>query len=178
MIPSLMLLAMIPSQSPAPATSAKVEYPQIKGYGGVVPLPSAPNQPRKGTKVVFEVAAGAKPDGVNKGLERAARFVNVMALGGLKATDYKATVVLHGEATQAVLTDAAYAARFKAKANPNLALVRRLKEAGVEVAVCGQALAMKGFKAEEVAPDVKVVLAAVTLVIERQAEGYAYICVP
>jgi len=181
MIPTLTFLALMVAQAPetpAPARSARMEHPQIKGYGGVVPLPNAPHQPRKGTKVVFEVTAGAKPDGLNKGLERVARFANLMALGGLKTTDYKATVVLHGEAAQAVLTNAAYSARFKADANPNLPLIKLLKEAGIEVAVCGQALAMKQFKTEEVVPEATVVMAAVTLVIERQAEGYAYICVP
>lgn len=179
MIQTLTFLALVLAQSPTLATSPKMEYPLIKGYGGVVPLPNAPHQPRKGTKVVFEVAAaGTTPDGVNKGLVRIARFANVMAVGGLKPADYKVTAVLHGEATSAVLSDAAYAARFKAKANPNLPLVKRLTEAGIEVAVCGQALAVKQFETEEVAPEVTVVLAAATMVIERQAEGYAYISVP
>lgn len=178
MIPILTFLALMVAQTPAPDEAARLEYPQIKGYGGVAQVPNAPHRPRKGTKVVFDVTAGARPDGLNRGLERAARFANLMALGGLKTSDYKATVVLHGEATQAVLTDAAYSARFKADRNPNLPLIKLLREAGIEVAVCGQALAVKQFQAEEVAPEVTVAFSAATLVVERQAEGYAYISAP
>ena len=162
----------LPMKGVTPASSV------IPGYGAAVPLPNATFQPRKGTKVVFDVTAGAKPDGLNKGLEWVARFANVMTLGGLKTTDYKATVVLHGEATQTVLTDAAYTVRYKTKANPNLPLIKLLKEAGIEVAVCGQALAVKEFKTDEVVPDMTIAFAASTLVIERQSEGYAYISSP
>jgi intracellular sulfur oxidation DsrE/DsrF family protein len=181
MIPTLTLLTLLAAQAPeaaAPPAAPQFVYPLIKGYGGVAPLPNAPHQPRKGTKVVFDVTAGAKPDGLNKGLERAARFANLMAQGGLKSADYKVSVVLHGEATQAALNDAAWSARFKKDANPNLPLIKLLKEAGIEVAVCGQAVAVRGYQTAEVATDVTVALSAATLVIDRQTEGYILMPTP
>jgi intracellular sulfur oxidation DsrE/DsrF family protein len=128
--------------------------------------------------VVFDVTADAKPGEVNKGLERAARLLNLYGAAGLKAGDVRAAVVFHGEATRTALTDAAYGGRFKTDGNPNLPLIRELKKAGVELFVCGQALHYKGFPAAEVDGAVPVAAAALTVVINKQADGYAYVPVP
>jgi intracellular sulfur oxidation DsrE/DsrF family protein len=80
-----------------------------------------------------------------------------------------------GAADQAVLSDAAYFARFKFTANPNLPLIRDLKKAGAEVFVCGQSLHDLGFQAEEVAEEVPVADAAMLVLVNKQADGYAYI---
>jgi intracellular sulfur oxidation DsrE/DsrF family protein len=161
-----------------PPNETKLVFPIIPNVGGVVLLPKAAEQPRKGAKVVFDVTADAKPADANKGLERAARLLNLYGTAGLKANDVKVVVVLHGEATKAALTDAAYKTRFGADANPNLPLIRALKKTGVEVFVCGQALAYKGFQDVEVAGEATVAAAALTVVINRQGDGYAYVPVP
>ena len=83
--------------------------------------------------------------------------------------------VLHGEADKTVLSDAAYAARFKVAANPNLPLIRDLKKAGVEMFVCGQSLHELGFKAEEVEEEVPVADSAMLVLVNKQADGYGYI---
>ena len=49
-------------------------------------------------------------------------------------------IVLHGDATLAVLNADAYAKHFKTTSNPNLDCLRELHEAGVEILVCGQSL--------------------------------------
>jgi intracellular sulfur oxidation DsrE/DsrF family protein len=162
----------------AVAAEPDLVYPRIKGYGGVVPLPKAAQQPRKGAKVVFDITAEAKVEEVNKGLERAARLLNLYAAAGLGDGDVQVAVVLHGEATRAALADKPYAARFGTKGNPNLPLLRELKKAGVEVYVCGQALHYKKYPASEVAEEATVALAALTAVVNKQAEGYAPIPVP
>jgi intracellular sulfur oxidation DsrE/DsrF family protein len=163
-------------QPPAPKDA--LTYPVVPGHGGVVALPGAAEQPRKGAKVVFDITADARPGEVNKGLERVARLLNLYGAGGLKAGDVRIAAVVHGEATRSALTDAAYAERFGVKANPNLPLVRELKKAGVELYVCGQALHYKGFKAAAVDGDVSVAVAALTVVVNKQADGYAYVPVP
>ena len=150
-------------------------YPLVPGHGGVVPLPRAAEQPRKGAKAVFDITADAKPGEVNKGLEQVARLLNLYGAAGLKAGDVKIAAVFHGEADKAVLSDAAYFARFKVAANPNLPLIRDLKKAGVEVFVCGQSLHELGFKAEEVAEQVPVADSAMLVLVNKQADGYAYI---
>jgi intracellular sulfur oxidation DsrE/DsrF family protein len=150
-------------------------YPLVPGHGGVVPLPRAAEQPRKGAKAVFDITADAEPGEVNKGLAQVARLLNLYGAAGLKAGDVKIAAICHGDADKAVLSDAAYLARFKLTANPNLPLIRDLKKAGVEVFVCGQSLHELGFKAEEVAEEVPVADAAMLVLVNKQADGYAYI---
>ena len=89
--------------------------------------------------------------------------------------DVKIAAVCHGAADKAVLSDAAYLARFKVAANPNLPLIRDLKKAGVEVFVCGQSLHALGFKVEEVAEEVPVADSALLVLVNKQTGGYAYI---
>jgi intracellular sulfur oxidation DsrE/DsrF family protein len=172
---TLLSLAVL---SGAAGAEPELVYPRIKGYGGVVPLPKAAEQPRKGAKVVFDITADAKADEVNKGLVRAARLLNLYAAAGLADGDVAVALVLHGEATRAALADKPYAARFGGKGNPNLPLLRDLKKAGAEVYVCGQALHEKKFPAEEVADEATVALAALTAVVNKQADGYACLPVP
>jgi hypothetical protein len=163
-----------PVLQPPPGETGLI-YPLVHGHGGVVPLPRAAEQPGKGAKAVFDITAGAKPGEVNKGLEQVARLLNLYGAAGLKAGDVKIAAVFHGEADKAVLSDAAYFARFKVAANPNLPLIRDLKKAGVEVFVCGQSLHELGFKAEEVAEEVPVADSAMLVLVNKQADGYAYI---
>lgn len=150
-------------------------YPRIAGYGQAVLLPEAAHQPRRGAKVLFNLTHDAKPGELNKELERVARLLNLYAGAGLSERDIKVTVVLHGDATKSVLADKAYAARFDAKENPNLPLIRELKQAGVELFVCGQALSSKKYPASEVTPEATIALSAMTVIIDKQAEGYVLV---
>ncbi len=156
----------------------KLEFPIIPKNGGVLHRPNAVEQPRSGARVVFDTTADSKPTDVNKGLERAARLLNLYGVAGLKAQDVKIAIVLHGDATKAVLNDAAYKSRCGADENPNLPLIRELQQAGVDVFVCGQALSYKGFADAEVAEGIPIAAAALTVVINRQSEGYSYFPVP
>lgn len=165
----------VPAAAPA---ATKLEFPIIPKQGGVLRRPKAVEQPRAGAKVVFDATADAKPADVNKGLDRVARLLNLYGVAGLKAQDVKSTIVLHGEATKSILTDAAYKERFQVEQNPNLPLIRELQKAGVEVLVCGQALNYKGFPDGEVAEGIPIAAAALSVVINKQTDGYSYIPVP
>jgi intracellular sulfur oxidation DsrE/DsrF family protein len=163
------------AQTPA---DSKLIYPIIPNVGGVVALPHAAEQPRAGAKVVFDVTADAKATEVNKGLERAARVLNLYGAAGLSASDVKIALVMHGEATKSALAHSVYKDKFNAEKNPNLAVMADLRKAGIEVFVCGQALAYKGFKESEVADGIRVAAAAATVAVNRQADGYSYIPAP
>jgi intracellular sulfur oxidation DsrE/DsrF family protein len=126
-------------------------------------------------KVVFDITADAKPTDLNKGLERVARLLNLYGSAGLKASDVRVALVLHGEATKSALSEDRYRSRFAADRNPDLALIGELRKPGVEVFVCGQALAYKGFERSEVSDGVKVASAALSVLINRQADGYSYV---
>jgi intracellular sulfur oxidation DsrE/DsrF family protein len=163
------------AQGQPPPDESGLIYPLVPRHGGVVPLPRAAEQPRKGAKAVFDITADAEPGEVNKGLEQVARLLNLYGAAGLKAGEVKIAAICHGGADKAVLSDAAYLARFKLTANPNLPLIRDLKKAGVDVFVCGQSLHELGFKMEEVAEEVPVADAAMLVLVNKQADGYAYI---
>jgi intracellular sulfur oxidation DsrE/DsrF family protein len=171
-------LATAVAHGQSPSGKTGLVYPLVSGHGGVVPLLRAAEQPRKGAKAVFNITADAKPGEVNKGLDQVARLLNLYGAARLTPRDVKIAAILHGEADKAVLSDAAYAARFKVAANPNLPLIRDLKKAGVEVFVCGQSLHDLGFKAEEVAEEVPVADSAMLVLVNKQTDGYAYIPVP
>ncbi len=141
-----------------------------------MPLPNAAEPPLKGAKVVFDITADAKPADLNKGLERVARLLNLYGSVGLKASDVKLALVLHGEATKSALVDDAYKQRFSISRNPNLALIAELRKAGVEVFVCGQAAAYKGFKESEVAEGVQVASAALTVIIQAGSRVFLRSC--
>jgi len=177
-LPILLMMALCPhlnglvfAQAPSPA----LVYPIIPKVGGVVPLPDGAEQPRAGAKVICDITANAKPDELNKGVERVARLLNLYGSVGLKATDVRVALVFHGEATKSALSNEAYKARFGESKNPNLETIQALKSSGVEIYVCGQALAYKGFAASEVAGEVKVASAALTVIINKQMEGYSYL---
>jgi hypothetical protein len=169
----------VPDSETADAAVPALQFPVIAGYGGVAAIEGAVDPPRAGMKLVLDVTADMKqPEEINKGLERAARVLNLAGLSGLKTSDLRLTVVLHGEATRCVLTDAAWQQRWQADSNPHLPLIKALQAAGVEVLVCGQALTYKKFPRTEVAENIPVAAAAFSAVANRQADGYACMLVP
>ena len=165
------------TKGPSPGLKP-LEFPIIAGFGGVVRVLNAAEKPRPGAKIVFDVTADAKPSDVNKGLDRAARLLNLYGAAGLKASDIKLVVVLHGEATKSALSDEFYQPRFGVERNPNLPLIRDLQKAGVEIFVCGQALNDKGFPESAVVKEVSIADAALTVTANRQQDGYGYFPVP
>ena len=152
-------------------------FPQVAGYGGIVRTPHAAEPPRRGAKIIFDIAADSKPDEVNKGLEGVARYLNLNAEAGLKPADVKLALVLHGGATKAALGDAAYAKHTTAPKNPNLALIHELKACGVEVFVCGQSVARNKFASADVADEVTMAVSAMTVNANKQLDGYAYLSI-
>lgn len=155
--------------------ASKLVTPTIEGFGAILPRPGAIEQPRSGAKVVFDATADAKPDAINKGLDRVARLLNLYGSNNTPSSNVEIAIVLHGEATKSILSDAAYEQRFGQPTNPNLPLIRKLQEAGVKVMVCGQALNYKGFPDAEVADGIPIAASALTVLMNKQADGHAYI---
>jgi intracellular sulfur oxidation DsrE/DsrF family protein len=152
-------------------------YLLIKGYGGVVSLPNAAEQPTRGAKVVFDITVDSSPGEVNRGLESVARYLNLGAQAGNRPGDCQLTLVIHGGATKCALTDEAYQRHAQAEHNPNLPLLLELKQHGVEIFVCGQSLARNKFPVGEVAGPVTVAASAMSVNVNKQLAGYAYLAV-
>ncbi|MEZ6128147.1 MAG: DsrE family protein [Planctomycetaceae bacterium] len=150
-------------------------FPVIAGYGSVVRLPDAVHQPRSGTRLIVDLTKGGPDDQLNAGLEKVAKYVNIYAGAGAEPAESQIAVVFHGDATLIVLNDDAYSEKFKTQGNPNLKLLQQLHEAGVELVVCGQSLISKGSKTEDVAVFVETGVSALTVVVNLQANGYAYV---
>lgn len=158
-----------------PATPRQRTHPLIDDHGAVFQLPAAAQQPRVGSKLLVDLTQGGDPSKVNPGLDKVARFVNIYAGGGAKAAAVQIAVVLHGDATLAVLNSDAYTAKFNTKDNPNLSLLRQLSEANVELYVCGQSLISKGGAPEEVVVFAETAVSALTSLVNLQADGYGYV---
>jgi intracellular sulfur oxidation DsrE/DsrF family protein len=159
----------------ASAAEPRFVNPLIAEYGAVAEQPDVAELPRKGVKVVFDITAEGKPEETLKGLETVARYLNLNALAGHAPTDVRLALVLHGPAVKGALADAAYASKTGAAKNPNLALARELKKHGVEVFVCGQSLARNRFARSDVAAEFTVAASAMTVNVNKQHDGYAYL---
>ncbi|MBI1314710.1 hypothetical protein GC176_25740 [bacterium] len=150
-------------------------HPVIEGHGAVVRLPEAADQPVDGSKICVDVTQGGPSDRINPAIEKLARYLNIYLGAGRTPATVRISAVLHGDAALVALNDEAYARRFNVAENPNLPLIRRLRQAGVELLVCGQALAHKQANSADVATDVQVAVSALTVNVNRQRAGFAYI---
>lgn len=156
----------------APRLSLPLEFPLIEGYGSVVALPDAGERPRIGGRVVFDTTAAAPAGKPNRGLESAARLVNLYAKEGLAASRPQIAVILHFNAMPAALVDEAHG-RTGGGSNPNRELVEKLLANGVEVWVCGQSVIRGGHALADILPGIKVAHSAMVFNMNRQQDGWA-----
>tara|TARA_R110002111_G_scaffold153375_1_gene220219 strand:- start:207266 stop:208294 length:1029 start_codon:yes stop_codon:yes gene_type:complete len=166
----------VPKKDSSPENE-QVEYinPVIKDYGKVVKLSQAVHQPREGSKLCVDLTKGGDADKLNPAIEKVARFVNIYHGAGKTAVKPQIAIILHGDATLAVLNDDVYSKRFGTQGNPNLDCLHELHEAGVEIFVCGQSLIGKEGKPEEVVVFADVAVSALTTLVNLQSDGYTYV---
>lgn len=148
--------------------------PAIEGFGQIHALPKAAYQPEpaKTYKIIFGMTAGSKEPGqVNPAIERVARTVNLYASAGVPLSHLKFVAVAYGPATSVALNDEQYKSAYGV-ANPNLPVIAKLRKAGVDVAVCGQAVAEHNYKYEWVDPSVTLALSAITTITTLEHAGY------
>lgn len=112
---------------------------------------------------------------MNPAIEKVARFANIYHGAGKQPAKAEITIVLHGDATLTILNADAYSSRFETKGNPNLDCLKKLRESGVEILVCGQSLIGKGEKPENVVKFTDVAVSALTSLVNLQSDGYAYV---
>jgi intracellular sulfur oxidation DsrE/DsrF family protein len=140
-------------------------YPVIPGFGGVHPrqdLPVRPDPAKDYRIFVQVVSAGKDPAKVNGALVRLARLVNLMGYAKVPPEHVHIVAVLDREAMLTSMTDQAYRQHLQQDHNPNLPLLHALKAAGVQLMICGQALAEHGIPDAAISPDVTITLSALT----------------
>jgi intracellular sulfur oxidation DsrE/DsrF family protein len=169
---------------PARAQEPEFVFPLIQGYGGIAVQPEVAELPQRGAKIVFDITADSPPGEVNRALESVARYLNLNAQAGNQPGDVQLALVLHGKATRCALDDAAYAKAVAAgtelaagpiEKNPNRPLLAVLKKHGVQTFVCGQSLARNKYPLADVAPELTVAASAMTVNVNKQLAGYAYL---
>lgn len=164
-----MVLALGPTQA-GPETFH--DGPLFGGVGRIATVDEAPVL-AKGTvfKVVFDVADDAKPGKLNRGIESAARFINMNVEAGVPKANIKVAIVIHGSGSLDVLDRKAYR-ELSGVNSRNAGLLSALLEEGVEVILCGQSAAYHDVKFDNVVPGVKMELSAMNAHALLQQKGY------
>jgi intracellular sulfur oxidation DsrE/DsrF family protein len=148
---------------------------------GVAPARDVPGahlvpDPNLTYKVVFDLSRAAKSVGdVNPGLSGVARYVNTLAKYGVPPEHRQIAVVIHQNATEIIVENATYKARNGGHDNPNLALIKNLKQAGVDLHVCGQAVLAKHIDPKTIVPEIQLDLWALTTLTTLELEGYVHV---
>jgi intracellular sulfur oxidation DsrE/DsrF family protein len=162
------------SFGPANADSAKPLL--VPGYEAARDLPGARELPDPQTdyKVVFADGQDAKnPGDVNPMLPTIATYVNTLGKHGVPAEHRHIVIMFHQRTPDIdiVMSNDAYKARYN-RDNPNIALIHALKQAGVDLRVCGQGLLGRKIDPQQVNPDVQIDLWAMTTLVNLQLKGY------
>jgi intracellular sulfur oxidation DsrE/DsrF family protein len=150
------------------------EYPIIQGVAGVRRLSGAVFEPQPGKryKILFDVTrAGEHPDAVVRGLRAVAHTINSFGLYDSKLENLAIAAVIHGPATDAALKSEIYRQKHGMD-NPNSELIRKLKGAGADLYVCGQALEQRAYPWESIMPEFQVAFSAVTALAALNSQGY------
>jgi intracellular sulfur oxidation DsrE/DsrF family protein len=158
------------AQSPSPSAVA------VPGFGDTHTTPGAAERPNKSLryKVIFDITQSSDDSAkANASLDKVARFMNLLSADGVQPKRGDVAAVIHGKATPIVMSEPAYKARHGGAENPNLELIEQLKQAGVSVRVCSQALASASIAADAVDKRVQVDVAALTTLANLQLRGYA-----
>lgn len=163
---------------PFPAVAQSADSLPVPGYPAARDVPGAHElpDPTMDLKVVFTIGDGAEDmtADVNPRLATLARYVNTLAKGAVPAEKRHLVVMFHQRNPDfdITMTNAAFKARH-GKDNPNIALIRDLKKAGVQFRACGQALGSREIDAADINPDIQIDLWAMVSVVNLQMKGYA-----
>lgn len=138
--------------------------PAITEYGKVAAIDGAePLAPGTVLKVAFDLAKPADDGKVNRGLDSAARFINMHRAAGLPAENVNVAIVVHG---------GAYADLMTTEGNANAPLIAALLENGASITLCGQTAAYRDVDTAQLLPGVTLSLSAMTAHAQLQQSGY------
>jgi intracellular sulfur oxidation DsrE/DsrF family protein len=169
-------ILVLASGSFGPARAAFAGPLLVPGYDAAKDLPGARELPDPKTdyKVVFADGQDAKnPGDVNPMLPTIARYLNTLGKYGVPAEHRHLVIMFHQRSPDIdiVMTNEAYRARYN-RDNPNIAIIHALRQAGVDIRVCGQGLLGRKIESAQVNPDVQIDLWAMTTLVNLQLKGY------
>jgi intracellular sulfur oxidation DsrE/DsrF family protein len=172
----LTTILVLAASSFGPANADSATSLLVPGYEAARDLPGARELPDPKTdyKVVFADGQDAKnPGDVNPMLPTIATYVNTLGKHGVPA-EHRHIVIMFHQRTPDIdiaMSNDAYKERYN-RDNPNIALIHALKQAGVDIRVCGQGLIARKIDAAQVNPDVQIDLWAMTTLVNLQLKGY------
>ena len=148
--------------------------PVIEGYGKVKNFENVAAQPDASLEynLVFDVASDREMEGVNMGLWKIARVINMLGAANIPSDKIHIVAAIHGGATFASLGKVNYQEKYE-KENPNAELLKLLNDYGVELFVCAQATAARDISAEDLNPNTKLGLSAMMVLANYQLKDYA-----
>lgn len=124
-------------------------------------------------RVSWDVTQGPeKPGQMVTGFRLPANFFVMAEQEGVPRRNVHLAIIVHGTATQSLLTRDAYKAATGAE-NESIPLLEALHDAGVQIIVCGQALVNRKVPREGLLPFVKVANSATMARAVLAAQGYA-----
>jgi intracellular sulfur oxidation DsrE/DsrF family protein len=169
-------IVVIASGAFGPASAASNGALLVPGYEASKDLPGAKELPDPKTdyKVVFADNADAKnPGDVNPMLPTIATYVNTLGKYGVPAEHRHLVIMIHHRTPDLdiVMTNEAYRERYN-RDNPNIAIIHALRQAGVDIRVCGQGLIARKIDGKQVNPDVQIDLWAMTTLVNLQLKGF------
>lgn len=170
----LLALSCAVASAKSPQWPAPVA-PAVREADGFIVIPNAAIPPSKSHlyKAIFDsTQAASDPKQIVPALNMLGAELNAMAAAGISPKNVKFVIVFHGAATNGILAEDAYKARFGVS-NPNLPVLAKLKALGTELYVCGQFLAAEGLAPSALSADVSVASDALVVLITYQNRGYA-----
>jgi len=175
----LTTIFVIAAASFGPVHGEADEALPVPGFPVARDLPNAHElpDPNRNYKVVFSVARDPQdPGDVNPMLQAIATYVNTLGKHGVPAEHRNIVAIIHHRTPgfDIVMTNEAYKKRH-GRDNANIEIIHALKQAGVDIRLCGQGLIGRKIDASEVNPDIQVDLWAMTSFVNLQLEGYVRI---
>lgn len=148
-------------------------YPAVRLYSGRAQRcrASRSHTPLSGLVQYHQGRQLSRP--INLSLKKVARFVNLLGAEKVRPAAGDIVVIIHGLATPLVLRGAPYAARMNVAANPNVALIVDLQNAGVSVRVCSQAMVGNKIRPDQVTSGAAINDSALTTLASLQLRGFA-----
>ncbi len=133
--------------------------------------------PNMNYKVVFSVNRDPQsPSDMNPMFNAIATYLNTLGQHGVPPENRNIVAMIHHrtEGFDIVMSNEAYKKRH-GRDNPNIEIIRKLKQAGVDIRLCGQGLIGREIDAKDVNPDIQMDLWAMTSIINLVMDGYAHI---
>lgn len=128
-------------------------------------------------KVVYDIRLGETAAGVSKGLYYARGLIEAFGKQGVKPSQLRINLVLHGDAAQFLLIDSTYQQMTgdPFAVNLNAKITQNLLDLGVHVEICRSVMKSKGWTSDDILPGVTIVHDGFTRMVKLQNDGYAYI---